>query len=260
MSIAGRKNQRIFRPARTSSYCRFLLYCRRMNTNLKKQTPAKRLFMLKTKVRRTVLIVIGSCLMALNLNTFVHAGGLFPGGFNGLTVLIQSIGRKFLQLDIPYTPVNLALNAIPAVISFLYIGKNFTLFSVLSIFLTGVFTDVFPTIKLTNDILLLAVFGGGLNAIAIYFCLLAPVLAGFLVARIAAAGAEFRVAFRFMVADGFPVPAFDGLSVFSELMVGIPESLARAISAEPIQRFLFPVCLHIGCTRSNAFFYVPVQQ
>ena len=178
MSIAGRKNQRIFRPARTSSYCRFLLYCRRMNTNLKKQTPAKRLFMLKTKVRRTVLIVIGSCLMALNLNTFVHAGGLFPGGFNGLTVLIQSIGRKFLQLDIPYTPVNLALNAIPAVISFLYIGKNFTLFSVLSIFLTGVFTDVFPTIKLTNDILLLAVFGGGLNAIAIYFCLLAEATSG----------------------------------------------------------------------------------
>lgn len=133
---------------------------------------------LKEKIRRIVLIVIGSVLMAVNLNTFVHTGGLFPGGFNGLTILIQSVARKFLALEIPFTPVNLALNAVPVVISFFYIGKNFTLFSLLAIVLAGLFTDMIPQLTLTNDILLLSIFGGGLNAIAIYFCLIAGATSG----------------------------------------------------------------------------------
>lgn len=143
-----------------------------------KEITRKKLPGIQNKFRRFILIFIGSVLMAVNLNTFVHTGGLFPGGFNGLTVLIQSIGRTFFSVEIPFTPVNLALNAVPVIISFFFIGRNFTLFSLLSIVLSGLFTDIIPRMTLTNDILLLAVFGGGLNAIAIYFCLRADATSG----------------------------------------------------------------------------------
>ena len=36
-----------------------------------------------------VLVVIASFLCAVNINTFINAGGLFPGGFTGLTVLFS---------------------------------------------------------------------------------------------------------------------------------------------------------------------------
>ena len=128
--------------------------------------------------RRVVLIVIGSALMAMNLNSFVHAGGLFPGGFSGLTILIQEIAAKYAGLTLSYAVVNLLLNAALVVVSFLYIGRKFTILSLLSVVLTGVFTDIIPSIELTNDILLLSIFGGGINAIAATFCLKAGACAG----------------------------------------------------------------------------------
>ncbi len=129
-------------------------------------------------LRRILLIVIGSLLMAANLNTFVHAGGLFPGGFSGLTILIQSVASSFFSISLPYSVVNIILNAPLVVISFVYIGKNFTALSLLSVVLTGVFTDMMPSINITKDIMLLSIFGGGLNAIAICFCLMAEASSG----------------------------------------------------------------------------------
>ena len=38
---------------------------------------------------RMGLILVASVIMAVNIKSFVEAGGLFPGGFNGLTLLIQ---------------------------------------------------------------------------------------------------------------------------------------------------------------------------
>ena len=43
-----------------------------------------------------ICVITGAAIAAVNLNTFVNAGGLFPGGFNGLTVLID---RKSTRLN-----------------------------------------------------------------------------------------------------------------------------------------------------------------
>jgi uncharacterized membrane-anchored protein YitT (DUF2179 family) len=120
--------------------------------------------------------------MAFNLNTFVHAGGLIPGGFTGLTLLIQECALRFGGINVPFSIILYVLNAIPAIISFKYIGKWFTLYSVLMVILSGIFTDFMPamfiqTIQL-QDILLSAVFGGLLNAVAISLCLYAGATSG----------------------------------------------------------------------------------
>lgn len=112
-------------------------------------------------------VMIGALIAAVNLNTFVHAGGLFPGGFNGLTVLIQRIGKTYFALDIPFSLVNYTLNLVPAVIGFRMVGKRFTLYSLLMIVLTGLFVDFLPVINITEDILLIAIFGGIINGVAL---------------------------------------------------------------------------------------------
>lgn len=122
-------------------------------------------------ILRLVCVVIAAFISAMNLNTFVNAGGLFPGGFNGITVFIQRIGIKFLDVSIPFTPVNVLLNAIPAYIGFKIVGKKFTIYSCLMIFLTGVFVDILPLLPVTEDILLIAVFGGIINGIALSIAL-----------------------------------------------------------------------------------------
>ncbi len=112
-------------------------------------------------------VVLGSLIAAVNLNTFVNAGGLFPGGFNGMTVLIQRIFATYFNIQLPFSPVNYALNAIPAYIGFKLVGKKFTMYSILMILLTGLFVDIIPAYNITEDILLISVFGGIVNGLSL---------------------------------------------------------------------------------------------
>ena len=89
----------------------------------------------KKDIKRILVIVIASFVMALNIKSFVRTGGLYPGGATGLTILIQNIGLKFFNLELPYTIINLLLNAFPVYIGFRFIGKKFTLFSLLTMYI-----------------------------------------------------------------------------------------------------------------------------
>lgn len=129
-------------------------------------------FTLKEDGKRILVISAAAILMAANNATFVRVGGLYPGGVTGLTILIQRIAAMFFHIDIPYTPVNLLLNAVPVYIGFRFIGKKFTLYSCLVILLTGIFTDLIPDYAITYDTLLISVFGGIVSGVAISLCLI----------------------------------------------------------------------------------------
>lgn len=132
----------------------------------------------KSDIKRLAFIVAASLIMAVNINTFVHAGGLYPGGFNGLTLLIQKIGKEFLNIYLPFSVINYTLNAFVIILAFKVIGKKFTFYTTLMIVLTGVFTDLIPPIVVTSDVLLIAVFGGIINGFAMSLCLIGAACAG----------------------------------------------------------------------------------
>ena len=121
---------------------------------------------------KTILVVcLASLLMALNINTFVQTGGLYPGGATGLTILIQRLSERFLNVHLSFAVVNFLLNMIPIYIGFRYIGKKFTLYSCLMIVLTGLLTDLLPSYIITYDTLLISIFGGIINGFSISLCL-----------------------------------------------------------------------------------------
>ena len=121
---------------------------------------------------KTILVVcLASLLMALNINTFVQTGGLYPGGATGLTILIQRLSERFLNVHLSFAVVNFLLNMIPIYIGFRYIGKKFTLYSGLLIVLTGLLTDLLPSYIITYDTLLISIFGGIINGFSISLCL-----------------------------------------------------------------------------------------
>ncbi len=126
---------------------------------------------LKKDAIRFLTICVAALIMATNIKTFVQTGALIPGGATGLTILIQRALEAFFDLHIPYTILNLIINSIPVYIGFRYIGKKFTLYSCLMIFLTGIFTDLIPAYAVTYDILLISIFGGIINGFAISQCL-----------------------------------------------------------------------------------------
>jgi uncharacterized membrane-anchored protein YitT (DUF2179 family) len=133
-------------------------------------------------VKRVLLVVAGAIVMAFNLNTFVRVGGLVPGGFTGVALLIQEISLRFFHVETPFSILLYVLNAIPAVISYRFIGKKFTLYSCLMIFLSGLLTDWMPALFIehleVHDTYLSAIFGGILNAVSISLCLFADATSG----------------------------------------------------------------------------------
>lgn len=128
--------------------------------------------------KRVSMIVIAALIFALNIKTFVRAGGLIPGGLTGVTILIQNIGEAFFHIEIPFSFVNILLNVFPAVIAFKTIGKKFTIYSCLLIFLTSVFTDMIPAKPIVSDVLLICIFGGIINGFAATICLRSGASAG----------------------------------------------------------------------------------
>lgn len=130
------------------------------------------------EARRIFFVCCGALIMGLNLNTFVPAANMIPGGFTGLVRLIQMLFAKYAGKNIPFSPFYYFLNLSAAFICFKYIGKKFAIYSLLMIFLSGLFADFIPDYELTNDVLLCSVFGGIFNALAITLCLLAGATSG----------------------------------------------------------------------------------
>lgn len=132
----------------------------------------------KVEVKRYGCAVIAAVIFAVNIKTFVRAGGLYPGGFNGLTLLIQGTSREFAGMEIPYTLINVVLNAVPVLIGLKYIGVKFTLSSCVVIVLSSILTDLIPSQPITYDPLLISIFGGLINGFVVSLCLIGNTSSG----------------------------------------------------------------------------------
>ena len=128
--------------------------------------------------QRLLLIVTGATIYAVALVCFARPAGLFPGGFTGLSLLIQNCCQRYLGFTPPYSLFSLSLNFIAAALCFRYIGKRFALFSMLAVGITSVLTDLIPTYAFSSDPLLCSVFGGLVNGLAISLCLRADASTG----------------------------------------------------------------------------------
>lgn len=127
---------------------------------------------IKKEIFMFLSLTFAAAVIAFNLNSFVQTGGLIPGGFSGLTVLAQQVASRFFGMEIPYSLIYMPLNLIPAYIGFKYIGKKFTIYSFYVVFLSSILTDLFPSVTITSDLILISIFGGILGSIAISICLI----------------------------------------------------------------------------------------
>lgn len=132
----------------------------------------------RQEILRIALITVAAALCAFNLNTFVYTGELFPGGFSGAALLIIRLTKKLVGIQLAYSAVFLPLNIIPIYLGFRFLGKKFTLYSLYFTVMSSLLTDAFSGVTVTYDVLLISVFGGILNGIAVVLCLQMDASAG----------------------------------------------------------------------------------
>ena len=119
----------------------------------------------KKDIAKIIVILLAALVSAFNVRAFINAGELVPGGFSGLTLLLQRIAKAFLGIDIPYSVFYIPFNLLPAYLAYKYIGKKFTLYTVIFIVVNSLLVDIIPAgVAVTEDMLLIAIFGGIISA------------------------------------------------------------------------------------------------
>ena len=116
-------------------------------------------------------VVVSAFLYSLGYQVFVVNGNLYPGGFAGLSTLIVRLLDKNMNIQVSFGLLYLLLNLGPTVLVFKVVGKRFALYSILHYVLVSVFTNIIPVFSMTNDMLLLVIFGGFINGFSISLAL-----------------------------------------------------------------------------------------
>lgn len=114
----------------------------------------------KNDLKNACFVVFGALLTAFGLNVFVASKNLLPAGFTGVATLIVRSFDEFLDIKFSFSILYLLLNLFPALFVYKYVGRKFTILSLLHVALVSLFTAVLPKFTLTNDTLLVCIFGG----------------------------------------------------------------------------------------------------
>lgn len=113
---------------------------------------------MKIEVKNYLFIVIGSLFLALGVTLFFIPNALVTGGTSGMAILLHYL------LHFPTGAMMVAVNAPLLLLGARYLGKAFTVRSVVTIVLSSVFIDLFNELlhveALTKDVILAALFGG----------------------------------------------------------------------------------------------------
>ena len=126
----------------------------------------------KKNIKTTIVIIFSALLSAITINVFVYSGGFFPGGFSGISVLINRSMIQYFGVDIPYGLLYVLMNIFPTILVYKYVGKRFTTFSILQYGLVSLFTLILPVVKLDYDIILITIFGGIFSGISVVLSLM----------------------------------------------------------------------------------------
>ena len=127
---------------------------------------------------RILLAILSGLVAAVNLNSFVAAGQLVPGGFSGLSLLIVRIAKATFNVELNYSTLYILFNIPCTLLVYKSIGQKFTIVSLVDVLVTSLFVQLIPTIYVTDDILLICVFGGILGGISGTLVLLADACGG----------------------------------------------------------------------------------
>ncbi len=99
-------------------------------------------------------ITLGAVIVALSFTLFFIPCGIAPGGFTGLSTVINHL------TGFPIGVMSMLLNIPLFLISFRYEGRDTFVRSLYAMIVLSVFLDLLPEVRVTEDLFLAAVMGG----------------------------------------------------------------------------------------------------
>lgn len=118
-------------------------------------------------IRLLAIAVISALIHSFTFANFTVPGKLYPGGFSGISRIVSDILLRYFSISVSFTVFYFSMNAIVSLLVFRYIGKKFTIYSIIQFALVSLISDRLPRILVISDPLLLSLFGGICNGAAV---------------------------------------------------------------------------------------------
>ena len=103
-------------------------------------------------------VIISALIQTYALQVFVRPAGIISGGFTGMAMLVERLGGLW-GLNIPMQVTMVALNIPVALMCCRGISIRFTVFSLVQVFLSSIFLQVFNFTPIFTDEVLNVIFG-----------------------------------------------------------------------------------------------------
>ena len=116
-------------------------------------------------------IIVAALFSATAIKVFVQAGTLVPSGVAGITSLLVMEVDKFFGVHLSFSVFYLIINLGILSLVFKHLGKKFITLSLMHVVLTSIFVEILPAVQVTNDMILIAIFGGAINGIGVSIAL-----------------------------------------------------------------------------------------
>lgn len=130
-------------------------------------TETKKLF----DIKLLIISIFSSFVSSFIVTNLLIPCGLYSAGFSGICRIVTDVFNDYIHIDLNYAILYFVLNFIACLFTFKYIGKKFTIYSVIQFSLTSVFCYFLKPIFTVDNLLLFVIFGGILNGISSGLCL-----------------------------------------------------------------------------------------
>lgn len=129
-------------------------------------------------VRSLVLVTLSALIYSIAIKMFVESANLIPAGFIGISLVITEIIDVLIHVRVPYMLLYFILQIALTLVVFKIIGTRFAVLSILQFTLMTIFSFFIPAVTLSDDIILISIFGGVLTGISILLALLGEASSG----------------------------------------------------------------------------------
>ena len=121
----------------------------------------------KQHMEKVSMEVINGILQAIALNMFWRPGHIYASGVTGLGQIVVTLTENITGVELPMSVVLYMLNVPLFILAWYKISKKFTIFTMISVFMTSLFIQIIPVTALSTDPIICAIFGGAVCGLGV---------------------------------------------------------------------------------------------
>jgi len=188
------------------------------------------------EVKNYVYIVLGSLLLSFGVVSFFIPNAIVTGGTSGMAILLHYL------FALPTGLLMIAVNAPLLLIGAKYLGRHFTIRTIVAIglssFLIDFFTEVLHVNALTHNVTLASLFGGAIIGVGLGLILSGNASAGgsTILAKIVASKTAIKASTVILCIDIFIIIAIG--FIFRDIDLAMWSLVSIYVSAKSIDMFL----------------------